>query len=777
MIKSSIYMQKALSTFILLLVFSICSFAQFDKAFFEWESHLPRKTVLQLDQYDNYIFAATKNNLIKINIEENATVFYSKVNGLSDVDIAKVAYVPKVRKLFIAYENGNFDLLDDFGNVENIPDLLINTSFIGNKKINNLTVEGERVFLACPFGVLVINTETLNSGFTTNMELQVNDIAYYNGSIYAAAEDGIYQFDESESNNPGFFENWKHLGTSFDLPELYKATNIEQFNGALYAAIDNEIYVLIDDTFEKLVAQDIFDHSIISMRASKDYLLVTDGKEIQSRILYIDKNGAPSKWQDACSNIVSDAIMDKNDRIWFGDKWHYLKYQDGVEGTCQSYNYNSPYSSNTREIRTKDGDIYVGSGSINENFGFDSNRDGFFVRKNGNWINFNANKIPLINEKEMINFLVAQPHPTENKVYAGAFPGGILEYDFDTEKATVFNNENSLILGPADNLGAERVSEIKFDDEGNMWATCFLAKKGLVARTKDGEWYNFKAGSFINMGAIEFDRYGYIWIQLGGSSGGVLIYDHNNTISDPSDDRYKVFTSNNSSLNSSRVRSLSKDNNGDIWVGTDSGPVAFDCGDPFEGCNGSIIKVLQDSIPALLLQTEVITSITIDGGNRKWFGSANGIFVQSPNGIEQVNRFTTSNSPLFSETILDVEFDGKKGEIHIATSKGLQSIRIPSTTGTKKFVDNSIRVFPNPVRPEYKDLIGINGLAENANIKITDAQGLLVYEGQAIGGTATWNGRDLSGNEVASGVYTVFATVSKNLKKPSTSTSKFVIIR
>lgn len=777
MIKTSKQTNKATLCIFLLFALYFQSFGQFDKAFFEWESHLPRKTVLHLDHHNEYIFASTKNNIIKINTEENSVAFYSKINGLSDVDIVNIAYIPTEKKLFIAYENGNFDLLDDYGRVENIPDLLINSSFIGNKKINNLTVHAERVLLACSFGVLEINTRTLNTGFTTNMGIRINDIAYVDGYVYAAGEDGIYRFDESNNSNPGFFENWEQLGTKYNLPELYDATKIELFNNIIYATIDEEIYAFLDGAFTKILEQDEENHTIISMRSSEDYLLITDSKETNSRILGINKTGQVSDWYDACATVVNDAIMDKTGRIWYGDKWHYIKYQDGFDGTCQTHDYNSPYSSNTREVRTKDGDIYIGSGSINENFGFDSNRDGFFVRKNGIWTNFNANKIPLINEAEMINFLVAQPHPTENKVYAGAFPGGILEYDFDTKEAKVYDSNNSLILGPADNIGAERVSEIKFDKEGNMWATCFLAKKGLVTRTKDGQWYNFKAGNVINMGAIEFDRFGYIWIQLGGASGGVLIYDHNNTISDPSDDRYKIFTSNNSALNSSRVRSLDIDKNGDIWVGTDAGPVAFDCGDPFEGCNGSIIKVLQDSIPALLLKTEVITSITVDGGNRKWFGSANGIFVQSPDGITQVSRFTENNSPLFSETILDLEFDGVKGEIHIASSKGLQSIRIPSTTGTQKFVDNSIVVFPNPVRPEYKGLIGMNGLAENANIKITDAQGLLVFEGQAIGGTAVWDGRDLSGSEVASGVYTVFATVSKNLKRPSTSTSKFVIIR
>ena len=44
-------------------------------------------------------------------------------------------------------------------------------------------------------------------------------------------------------------------------------------------------------------------------------------------------------------------------------------------------------------------------------------------------------------------------------------------------------------------------------------------------------------------------------------------------------------------------------------------------------------------------------AINLDDQNNKWFGTRNGVFVQSPDGEEQLAHFTESNSPLFDNQI------------------------------------------------------------------------------------------------------------------------------
>ncbi|MDX5347882.1 MAG: T9SS type A sorting domain-containing protein, partial [Hymenobacteraceae bacterium] len=68
------------------------------------------------------------------------------------------------------------------------------------------------------------------------------------------------------------------------------------------------------------------------------------------------------------------------------------------------------------------------------------------------------------------------------------------------------------------------------------------------------------------------------------------------------------------------------------------------------------------------------------------------------------------------------------------------------------------QVFPNPVRGNFTGKVGISNLPNNAIVKITDINGVLVYETKAEGGTATWNVSDYNGKRVRSGVYVVLSS-------------------
>ena len=88
-------------------------------------------------------------------------------------------------------------------------------------------------------------------------------------------------------------------------------------------------------------------------------------------------------------------------------------------------------------------------------------------------------------------------------------------------------------------------------------------------------------------------------------------------------------------------------------------------------------------------------------------------------------------------------------------------------------------MFPNPVRPEYDGPITVRGLAVNANVKVTDVNGKLVYETQALGGQVIWDGRDYNGRKVQTGIYLVFSSTNPReagLAQPDAAVAKIVFI-
>jgi ligand-binding sensor domain-containing protein len=114
----------------------------------------------------------------------------------------------------------------------------------------------------------------------------------------------------------------------------------------------------------------------------------------------------------------------------------------------------------------------------------------------------------------------------------------------------------------------------------------------------------------------------------------------------------------------------------------------------------------------LLLSTEKITAIAVDGANQKWLATEkSGVFLVSPDGKKEIHHFTEENSPLFSNNVQTLAVNDKSGEVFFGTSKGMISFRGQATEGGDDF--GNVYVFPNPVRETYYGDITVTGLAAN----------------------------------------------------------------
>jgi hypothetical protein len=208
-----------------------------------------------------------------------------------------------------------------------------------------------------------------------------------------------------------------------------------------------------------------------------------------------------------------------------------------------------------------------------------------------------------------------------------------------------------------------------------------------------------------------------------------------------------------------QVYALCEDKNGHMWIGTNSGLfVVDDFNNLFNNNVFKQIKVPRNDGTGLadyLLSGVYIKAITVDGANRKWIGTNdNGIYLVSADGLETIHHFTTENSPLPSNTIESIAINSS-GEVFIGTSKGIASYRSDATTAEPELDSNNIHAFPNPVRADYNGNISITGLTIDCNVKIVDSAGYLIDEGTSNGGIYNWNGRNIKGEKVASGVYYV----------------------
>jgi hypothetical protein len=300
-------------------------------------------------------------------------------------------------------------------------------------------------------------------------------------------------------------------------------------------------------------------------------------------------------------------------------------------------------------------------------------------------------------------------------------------------------------------------------------------------RKSDGGWLKFSIPFFLTENAltqIVVDDNNYKWI-VAVKGGGLICFDHGASPDNIGDDKWKLFRSGagNGNLPDGDVLCAAKDKNGFIWVGTTNGIGVIQC--PQEtfsgtGCEAIWPVIKEGNFAGYLFNGEEVRSIAVDGADRKWVATKNGVWLVDPTGEKVIYQFTEDNSPLLSNDVKKIAINGRTGEVFIATLKGICSFRSTATEGGEKNED--VLVFPNPVPPGFSGTIGIRGLVNNAIVKITELDGRLVYQTRALGGQAVWDGRDYRGRKISTGVYLVIAGSDDPFLKKEKTVARIVFV-
>ena len=375
-------------------------------------------------------------------------------------------------------------------------------------------------------------------------------------------------------------------------------------------------------------------------------------------------------------------------------------------------------------------------------------------------------------------------------VFAGS-RNGLYEY-LNGKFVKYYDNSNSPIE-PFDGVNKEYqlVTGTKFDQKGNLWVlnssapTTALMKyaNGSFTKMNHSELMKLNRGQLKNrsngeLSKIIIDSKGVMWFV---NNNWVLpaIYQYN-TDNDEIIAYENIVNQDGTRLNIQEgIRCVAEDLEHNIWVGSSVGPVMLESSEIEDG--GSTftqVKVPRNdgtNYADYLLTGIDISSIAIDGGNRKWIGAFNnGVYLISADNMTQIHHFTTDNSKLLSNTIMSIAINPTTGEVFFGTDKGLCSYISDATATNSEMTTDNVWAYPNPVEPGYVGPITITGLSLNADVKILSANGAIVNEGHSNGGTYVWDGCDQKGRRVASGIYMVATATSKGEKG---TVCKIAIIR
>jgi len=417
-----------------------------------------------------------------------------------------------------------------------------------------------------------------------------------------------------------------------------------------------------------------------------------------------------------------------------------------------------PATSGAFDILPYNGDVWVAHGGYDENWTYIYNDKGLSHFSAGKWETYTKRNFQLFNDNDVTDFITLAKDPVTGDLYAGSYRSGLFikkadgTYDYQKYGST-YVEQNSV------DTGSYRVAGLTFDQNNNLWINNAGARHEISVKTSDGAGYKYSgAGAFFYSAYVLTDDYNQKWYILPSGGDGVAVYNDNYTPDNPSDDIYVKLVTSKFSVNSF-INCIAKDKQNNIWIGTNDGIGVISCS-PDQIASGSceIRKpiVQFDQFAGYLFQYQKVRTIAVDGANRKWVGTTNGVWLVSPDGDKVVYHFTTEDSPLPSDNIQKIAVDPVTGDVYIGTSAGLVSFRSTATEGGKE--NSNVLIFPNPVPSGYSGTIAIRGLVENADVRITDISGQLVYRTKALGGQAVWNGLDYTGRRPQSGVYLIFVT-------------------
>lgn len=731
----------------------------------EWRLHVPNNKSIATQTDGNVIYAAFENGLIEYDPEFNETSIWDYVNGLSDIQLSALFYDQSSKSLWIGYESGNIDQLKD-NRITNQPAIVLST-LIGSKRVNKISAHNGSIYAATGFGIVVINPynlEVRDTYYPTNGSSSINDIAFNGDTIFAISNSKMYWGLTSNIAlaDPNQWTVDNRVPELFD--NDYSYNDIEVVSNRLYIQKNNINYAgdsvyYVNTTGLDLLTNTGFDIEINSL--SKNYDKIT----VNARGLILVYNDdfdyfiTPSGYSFG-EEINAIHSVERYNEIWVADGKLGLVRHD-PNGSSERINVVGPPRNEFFALDWQSGTLAVAPGGIQSKFPTFTPAGVYFF-SDEEWTEKSRYDQGLWDGKTIWDNICISINPKNSNQYAtGTYSQYPLSIGLiDGQITDTFTMHNSPLQLSSEGNSYYLISDVDYDQDGNLWVLNGFTAKPLKVYSKDGDWQEFSFGTnSINKQTknMVVDGDNNVWFVI--ASTGLYGYNPGSDLIDPSDDA-SVFLNigeYSGALPSNEVTALALDFDNELWIGTDNGFAilynssnAFDAG-PGE-YNAQRIKLEFEGNVEYLLGNTYITDIEVDGGNRKWMGTANsGIILLSEDGSEIVKQFTVENSPLISNNIVDIEIDHNTGEVYIITDKGLISYRSDASNGDTDY--SNVVVFPNPARPEFDGPITIQGIRYDSDIKVTDIAGNLVYKTTSNGGTATWDGRTVTGEKVATGVY------------------------
>lgn len=717
---------------IFFVLYSVNAIGQSQISVGSWRIHPSYLEGGYLTGSNQTVFSQGTSSLFYFSLNDFDPKTLTIMDGLYSQSFAASAFDASSKKLIVAYHDGTVDLVGE-KKIKSLTSIRDNPLIL-NKNINSAKSIGNLVYLTGEFGVAVI--EPQQSAFVSSFinigpngsALNVLDIDEDSGFYYLATPLGLVIGDKEE--NLYDFRNWN--------------VQVLDMNGG----------------FEKL-----------AVHQGNIYLLGSDKKA------YFLEEGELN-WMIGTGDVNS--IKKFGGELFFADRTSV--YQVGEGGSFMQFFNDAP--NEIIDYYLVGEDIYisqVGKGVVNISSninispnGPSSNVIGFHWDKNGTWalpvgLQLNGTPVNSVGNKTSVlkqgvwSEAIAPEHVISKAVFRNADYFGTLKdglwYEAD-------GGLQQVVLQDIDQNTS--ISALVVQNDNPLWVGVFDNSGSLFKISGNGDVNQVPVQGLQYPRKIIVDSSGNLWILQTPPTGQnrIRVFNESTGLN-----RLLNNAPNQGSLPNAAIRDMDLDLEGSLWVGSSSG-VFYIPFVQFVNPNSPINSIFPVFENRQLLSGVSITSVLVAPDQTKWFGTErDGLWQFSELGDERFGHFTGGNSPLTSAIIQHLSIDPVSGELLIIQPHAAFSYRTNSMKSNENLA--KLKIYPNPVRPDFSGYLSIEGLTDFSQIKITTAGGRVVYSAQARGGKATWNIMEGLGGRPGPGVYLVYVIDAQGQERVS---GKFVVL-
>lgn len=731
----------------------------------------------------------------------------NKMNVLSDNILQAIEYNPKKKYLIITYDTGNIDLLYSNDKIINIPGLMLADGGYG-KNVNGITFspENDEIYIATDFGFIVVDDSKGEIKRTNVLNKKLTSAARFGNKLVIGTNEGLLSSE---------FKNYIRFDDFRIEPEFEDVKSLTLFGDRLYVLCGEGWeaqlpYVTIEG--ETLVRNRWVTGMILGIECRKNGLLVSAPEPVWC----IDENyNVTTYMRNPMDNYNNMGSWDGSEFLMECNRKGFKIVKASNDETGSTHweilsDFMMPNASNA--FKASHMIYHPNYGMLIRNHGitpvftvYDVNTPDLICSyKNLEWVSRSSTYLAPSDAFLQWNpgGIIVDPQ-NANHIYSGSVFHGLMRLDLsDPSKSLRIGREGDVGNGLPGFVAVQRdftgwkeacsFSVPMFDNYGNLWTSWYDYDLNEAKQDALEFWYwtpedraaSKDAASFRPLRRVKItgapvnnsrmlipfrsSSYRNILMYCPSTWEGLPIFiDHKGTLDNLNDDErvdIKEFTDQDgTNVNFAYIMSVYEDTStGLVWLGLDKGVINFRPSEIMKtGGRVNRIKVSRNdgtNLADYLLDGVSVNCIVPDNSGHKWFGTGGGgIVVTSADGTEVLRTYTTENSDLPDNTVFSICYNPENNSMMISTDKGLAELFLSTSTGGDS--DNKAVIYPNPVRPDYFGYVTVEGLADNALVKIVDAGGNLIKEvGFAAGGETRWDVTNLNSKRVPGGVYYVLAS-------------------